>query len=197
MLKSILKDIKDLENKEVTIFGQKATLSGDESLTYTPRVKNLIQALEDYEVMKEDYEAMMKAYDEEDSTLEVVKGYNTYNWNGSIDHHINFNHIKYNEEDFIMLKIHRYGDVRSNYTVEAIVKMDVDGFFHMMMEYLHVYDSIEVDGINYQLSIYATNEAIEVYNPSNEESFEIYTIPEEEDMKQAIKERLKELKAKE
>jgi hypothetical protein len=191
MLKAILKDIQDLENKEVIIFGQKTTLSGDESLTYTPRVKNLIQALEDNEVSKEDYEAMMKAYDEEDSTIEFIKGYNTYNWNGSVDHHINFNHIKYNEEDFIMLKIHRYGDVRSNYTVEAIVNMNLDEFLDCMMEYLHVYDSIEVDGINYQLSIYSTSEAIEVYNPSNEESFEIYTIPEEEDMIEAIKEKVK------
>ena len=191
MLKTILQDIIDLENKEVTIFGQKTTLSGDESLTYTPRVKNLIEALEDYEVSSEEYEAMIKAYDDEESTLEVIKGYNTYNWNGNIDHNINFNHIKYNEEDFIMLKIHRYGDVRSNYTVEAIVKMNLDEFLDMIMEKLSVYDSIKVDGIDYQVDITAMNEAIEVYNSLNHESFEIYTIPEEEDMIEAIKERLK------
>jgi hypothetical protein len=191
MLKTILQDIIDLENKEVTIFGQKATLSGDESLAYTPRVKNLIEALEDYEVSSEEYEAMIKAYDDEESTLEVITGYNTYNWNGSIDKDINFNHIKYNEEDFIMLKIHRYGDVRSNYTVEAIVRINLDEFLDMIMEKLSVYDSIKVDGIDYQVSITAMNEAIEVYNPLNEEYFEIYTIPEEEDMIEAIKERLK------
>jgi hypothetical protein len=192
MLKTILQDIIDLENKEVTIFGQKVTLSGDESLTYTPRVKNLIEALEDYEVSSEEYEAIMKAYDDEESTLEFIKGYNTYNWNGNIDHNINFNHIKYNEEDFIMLKIHRYGDVRGNYTVEAIVRMNLDKFIDMIMENLSVYDSIKVDGIDYQVDITAMNEAIEVYNPLNHESFEIYTIPEEEDMIEAIKERLKD-----
>lgn len=191
MLKTILQDIKDLENKEVTIFGQKVTLSGDESLTYTPRVKNLIEALEDYEVSSEEYEAMMKAYDDEESTLEFIKGYNTYNWNGNIDHNINFNHIKYNEEDFIMLKIHRYGDVRSNYTVEAIVRIKLDEFIDIIMENLSVYDSIKVDGIDYQVSISAMNEFIEVYNPSNEENFEICTTAEEEDMIEAIKERLK------
>jgi hypothetical protein len=192
MLKEIIKDVIDLEAKEVTIFGQKQTLRSNKELRYTPRVKNFLRALKDYEVTKAVYKEVINAFDNEDSSLEVVNSDNTYNWNSSIDHDMNFKHVKFYDKDFIILSVHRFGDVRGNYTEEAVVQMSMEGFFEVLFNECTVYESITVDNVDYELTIYATSDQIDVFNPDNNESFEVYTVAEEEYIIKAIKEETKE-----
>jgi len=192
MLTNIIKDVIDLEAKEVTIFGQKQTLRSDKELRFSPRVKNFLIALKDYEVTKAVYKEVINAFDNEDSSLEVVSSDNTYNWNSSIDHDINYNYVKFYDKDFIILKVHRYGDVRGNYTEEAVVQMSMDEFFEILFNECTVYELITIDGFDYQLTIYATSDQIDVYNPHNNESFEVYTVADEDYIIEAIKAEIKE-----
>jgi hypothetical protein len=148
--------------------------------------------LKDYEVTKAVYKEVINAFDNEDSSLEVVSSDNTYNWNSSIDHDINYNYVKFYDKDFIILKVHRYGDVRGNYTEEAVVQMSMDEFFEILFNECTVYELITIDGFDYQLTIYATSDQIDVYNPHNNESFEVYTVADEDYIIEAIKAEIKE-----
>lgn len=59
------------------------------------------------------------------SMKEIVHS-NTYNGNAPLNHHIDFQIYENSElgEYYMLLKCHRYGDVRSNYTEYALLKSD-------------------------------------------------------------------------
>ena len=195
-LETILNDIKDLEGKKVLIFGHPNTLPNEEDRFLMPRVKNFIEALEEYETDKETADFILRAeyFNKETEDFKYVQAGNSYNWSGNIDHDFNFTVIQYQEEDFIIFKVHRYGDVRANYTVEAVLKMTLDQFYEVLRESTDIYGSIQVDGMTYQLTITATYEGIEVDNPTTKETFTIYEPATKEDIEEGIREAVKEAK---
>jgi hypothetical protein len=194
-LETILNDIKDLEGKKVLIFGQPNTLPSEEDRFLMPRVKNFIEALEEYETDEETANFILQSeYFNNEEPFKYFSAGNSYNWSGNIDHNFNYTVIQYQEEDFIIFKVHRYGDVRANYTVEAVLKMTLDQFYEVLRERTDVYGSIQVDGMTYQLTITATYEGIEVYNPTTEETFTIYEPATKEDIEEGIREAVKEAK---
>jgi hypothetical protein len=192
-LEAILKDIESLEGKEVTIFGQPSKLRSDEERSFMPRVKTLLNNLMKYETNGVTSDDVVKFYDEDNDCLEVVKGYNSYNFDAKIDHHLQYYHVKAYGDDFIILSVHRYGDVRSNYTIKAVLKMTVDQFYEVASETLSVYDSIDIDGVSYNISLNFFNDDIEVES-SKGYSFNVYPDGlEEADIIIAIKDHLKEV----
>ena len=50
--------------------------------------------------------------------------WNTYNWNANIDHDIDVAEIHLNGDTFMAIMVHRYGDIRANYTDRFVVKFD-------------------------------------------------------------------------
>ena len=52
------------------------------------------------------------------------KHWNTYNWNANIDHDIDVAEIHLNGDTFMAIMVHRYGDVRGNYTDRFVVRFD-------------------------------------------------------------------------
>ena len=50
------------------------------------------------------------------------KHWNTYNWNANIDHDIDVAEIHLNGDTFMAIMVHRYGDVRGNYTDRFVVR---------------------------------------------------------------------------
>jgi site-specific DNA-adenine methylase len=75
--------------------------------------------------------------------------------------------------------------------------MTLDEFYDIAYESLTVYDSIDIDGVTYNLNINGLNEGIRVtvLNDINESiiDFDIFTSPDEEDIIKAIKDHLKEV----
>jgi hypothetical protein len=192
-LEAILKDIESLEGKEVTIFGQPRKLRSDEERSFMPRVKTLLNDLMKYETNGVTSDDVVKFYDEDNDCLEVVKDYNSYNFNAKIDHHLQYYHVKAYGDDFIILSVHRYGDVRGNYTNKAVLKMTVGQFYEVASETLSVYDSIDIDGVSYNISLNFFNDDIEVES-SKGYSFNVYPDGlEEADIITAIKDHLKEV----
>ena len=189
-LKAILQDIKDLEGKAVEIFGQPVTLDSEEDKGMTPRVKDFITALMDYEANEVTSRKIIEKH-HEDNDFIAKRSDNSYNWSGHVDHNFSYHHYQYNDNDFIIFAVHRYGDVRGNYTDEAVLKMTLDEFYEVMSESLSVFESVEVDGVSYNLNISAYNESIEVYADGGE-SFEVYCYADKEDITQAIKDHLAE-----
>ena len=52
------------------------------------------------------------------------KHWNTYNWNANIDHDIDVAEVHLNGDTFMAIMVHRYGDVRGNYTDRFVVRFD-------------------------------------------------------------------------
>ena len=52
------------------------------------------------------------------------KRWNTYNWNANIDHDIDVAEVHLNGDTFMAIMVHRYGDIRANYTDRFVVRFD-------------------------------------------------------------------------
>lgn len=111
MLTNIIKDLKEL----------KATRQKEEVLLL-PSALRIAKALEELEVNQKLSKKIIKAWEDEDSSLEYdgKQSFNSYNWNGSIDHHMQGHVVKYNGKKYLLLSFHRFGDVRVNYTEKAV-----------------------------------------------------------------------------
>lgn len=75
-------------------------------------------------------------YELRDYELELPKGainwivenadrrWNTYNWNANIDHDIDVAEVYLNGYTYMAIMVHRYGDMRANYTDRFLVRFD-------------------------------------------------------------------------
>ena len=52
------------------------------------------------------------------------KRWNTYNWNANIDHNIDVAKVHLNGYTYVAIMVHKYGDVRANYTDKFLVRFD-------------------------------------------------------------------------
>lgn len=50
--------------------------------------------------------------------------WNTYNWNANIDHDIDVAELEFDGYTYMAIMVHRYGDVRANYTDRFLVRFD-------------------------------------------------------------------------
>ena len=87
--------------------------------------------------------------------------WNTYNWNANIDHHIDVAELEINGYTYMAIMVHRYGDVRANYTDRFIVKFD-DIYDFYELESRMQYKTI-MDG-KYTCDIDISSEGYNVWN---------------------------------
>ena len=80
-------------------------------------VLELLYELKDYEV-----EATEKFIDW--IVENADKRWNTYNWNANIDHDIDVAELELDGYTYMAIMVHRYGDVRANYTDRFLVRFD-------------------------------------------------------------------------
>ena len=52
------------------------------------------------------------------------KYWNTYNWSANIDHNIDVAELELNGYTYMAIMVHRYGDIRANYTDRFLVRFD-------------------------------------------------------------------------
>ena len=50
--------------------------------------------------------------------------WNTYNWNADIDHDIDVAEVELDGYTYMAIMVHRYGDIRANYTDRFVVRFD-------------------------------------------------------------------------
>ena len=180
-LQEMIKDIKSLRGATVEVFGQKTVLDQEVSEMYID-ILDIMESLveceqelevEEYDEETEEYEVKeVETIDEyldfigEVYGLKEVAANNSYNWNGRVSNHFAFK--VYIDETFgdtyIVFKVHRYGDVRCNYTKECLLKFNsYDQFLDTITE-SNKFVTIEVDGKEYDLYVNVTNDGYEVYN---------------------------------
>lgn len=116
-LDEVIKDIENV-NKErhAWIYDDNGDIKND---VICGSVLDLLYELKDYEI---------ETFDTEKSINYVVEHadhrWNTYNWNANIDHHIDVAELGINGCAYMAIMVHRYGDVRANYTDRFLVRFD-------------------------------------------------------------------------
>lgn len=114
-LDAVIKDIKEV-NKTcgAWIYNTNGTIRDD---VICGNVLDLLYELKDYEI-----ETTEKSIDW--IVVNVDHRWNTYNWNANIDHHIDVAELGINGYTYMAIMVHRYGDVRANYTDRFLVRFD-------------------------------------------------------------------------
>ena len=205
----IIDEVKALRGANVEVFGQPTTLPFDYG-KYTIDIIDVLNHLEDYEIPEivdywdfeededgEEEEVLHEISAEEylellDSQGMLVEGIsnNTYNWSAPISNDFYY-HIYENLRDdnlIIKIAIHRYGDVRGNYTDEFCIIVDSEEEFFDILSESDKFNTIEIDGKEYYVDIRMFSDVFEVSDTDGECIGEIYA----EDDEEAIRE-IKEL----
>ena len=179
-LDAVIKDIKNV-NKEghAWIYEPNGEIRDD---VICGNVLDLLYELKDYE---------LETFDTEKSINLVVEHadhhWNTYNWNANIDHHIDVAELEMCGYTYMAIMVHRYGDVRANYTDRFLVRFDNE-FEWFELESRTQYKTI-CDG-KYCCDIDIMAECYSVWDWDNNTSLgEFYEI-EVEDLLDAINERV-------
>lgn len=111
--------------------------------------------------------------------------WNTYNWNANIDHHIDVAEVDIDGYTYMAIMVHRYGDVRANYTDRFVVKFD-DCYEWSELESIMQYKTI-CDG-RYYVDIDIMAECYNVWDNEEEVSIgEFYEIEVEDLLKEINK----------
>lgn len=209
-MKNMIKEMKTLKGANVRIFGQPVTLSEDTDNT-TIDIIDILKNLEEYEVT-ELYSYRYNNETEEDEEIDIFedcensddiisalveygyinddcdyKGDNSYNWSGNVSHDFDIKIYNNAFEDgvFVEFKVHRFGDVRGNYTESVILQFDNEYSFWQCIGECDRYESIEVDGATYVYTVSALRDTYEVTDEAGDYLCEAYG--EEEDIIEAIK----------
>ena len=214
-MKNMIKEVEALKGAKVRIFGQPVTLSEDTDNT-TIDIIDILKNLEEYELI-ELYDYRYNDETEEDEEIDILedcengddvisvlvdygyinndcdyKGDNSYNWSGNVSHDFDIK-IYNNALDggvFIEFKVHRFGDVRGNYTESVILQFDNEYTFWERIGDCDKYECIEVDGNTYNYTVSALSDTYEVTDEEGNYICEAYG--EKEDIIEAIKKAIEE-----
>lgn len=142
-------------------------------------VLDLLYELKDYEI-----ETTEKSIDW--IVEHATNRWNTYNGNTNIDHNIDVAEMKINGYTYMAIMVHRYGDVRANYTDRFLVRFDISEEIFYLESHTQLKDV--ADG-RYTCDIDIFSEMYYVWdNEKQNEVGEFYEI-EVEDLLEAINER--------
>ena len=183
ILENVIDDIKQLRGKDVYIFGQPTTLKNElDELEID--VVDVLENLLEYEVTELDYEyqdevkddyiikEFNNAFDYLDYLDEagVIDYYNsnsdnTTNWSSPISNDINFTVYEKTDGYYLVeCRVHRYGDVRTNYSETFLLDFSYDCEFLEVLLESNLYEYVEVDDVTYDITIDIFSDTIEVNN---------------------------------
>ena len=186
-IENLKKEFGEMIGKEVGYGYFRHTESDVKENELTISIFDVLDSLEQFEITKKEmYDSEEEEYFEYDIEEYFEKGLdegwlvencadNTYNWNSPISHHINFE-IYHNDEGsyIVRFRVHRYGDVRCNYSDWVYLECNSDyDFLEALME-CGKWIEVEMDGKTYCISIEVTSDEIRLESYENEEYEEIY-----------------------
>lgn len=176
LLEKSLNTIKNLRGQDVEVFGQPYHID-DNNIEYNDLIIDVLDVFENlkgYEITEyeyynpdtDEYEELefddcddFISFMENTYGIEEVKCDNSYNWNSPISNNF-YIYQYYNRElneYYYVIAIHKYGDVRGNYTNEFVLKFNDDYTFLEMLEestkYYTLHDKDEND-IYFDLRIF-------------------------------------------
>lgn len=171
-IQDMIKDIKELRGKKVSIFGQPTQLDNE----VNELLIDIVEFIEKFEGYESDISINQLDELYEMGMLKEIQSGNSYNWNGNVSN--DFNYFIYENVEtgqiLVDFKVHRYGDVRGNYTNSIVLEFDDEyEFLDILLEgrktvYLKVNDA------EYTAEVMATHDMIEIYNDEGDYITELY-----------------------
>ena len=184
-IENLKKEFREMIGKEVGYGYLRHTESDVEENELTISIFDVLDSLEAFEIIKKEmYDSEEEEYFEYDMEEYFEKGLdegfltecsadNSYNWNSPISHHINFEIYHNNEEGnyLIRFRVHRYGDVRCNYSDWCCLEVNSDyDFLEALM--CGKWIEVEMDGKQYCISIEVTSDEIRLESYDEENGYE-------------------------
>lgn len=206
--REIINEIKELRGSEVYYWGSKHKMPSEVD-DYTVDICDILEALEPYELPEDLTKVEENELDWDTSEFDVVvdrlaelgyientdnyKGDNSYNWSAPVSNHYDTKIWDNGDNLIVALMVHRYGDVRGNYTGHAWYRFEdrfeLDEAFY---EAGTKSNMVEFQGKTYYCDIDIFTDGIRVTEESDSwNEFYIYEyIETDEEMIQAIKEKI-------
>ena len=140
MLNNIITDLKNLEGKLVGKGSYFEHVYTNEAPIDAISTIDVLENLKPYEMddfigydfkkemeMEIDFDEYLDLYE-----YEEIKSDNSYNWSAPLTNHINYRiyESKVMDDIIVELSVHRFGDVRCNYTEECYLKFQEDFEFY-------------------------------------------------------------------
>ena len=201
----IIEEVKSLRGANVSVFGCPTTLP-EKIYKYTIDIIDILKTLENYEAPEIiDYwtyeeengkeievlhEITIDEYLElleEDGYLIAEESNNTYNWSAPVSNDFYYHVYKNLRDDNLIIKfaIHKYGDVRGNYTDEFCIIVDNKEEFYEAVCENDYFNVVEINEKKYYIYISFANIMFEVCEEDDKYIGEICNV---EDDKEAIEE---------
>ena len=194
MINNIINDLRSLEGKEVGLGYFKHVYSNKVDAT-TISILDVLENLKPYEFDTENLEILTYEADEEGNCeeeyktvdmdeflewyeYEEVTATNSYNWSAPISNHFNYTiyQSRVMDNSIVEFKVHRFGDVRCNYSDVVYLKFDDEYEFYDVMSESNKYFTI-IDNnneIKYHITIDVFNECPSITIESNDEYEDVY-----------------------
>lgn len=164
MINEVIKDLKAVDESSNAVY---------KTYDYIVKAVDVLEALKPLEVNDYKREAVLKAF--EDSDGDYVEAYNSYNWSGNIDHHMQWYVVKVHNRNYMILSFHRFGDVRCNYTDQVVLNyddLDREDFDEVLYN-SYKDGNIEVDGKAYTFEVSCMQDNVRVIDKDGND-FDIY-----------------------
>ena len=148
MLNNIINDLRSLEGREVGS-GYFRHIYTNEVNADTISILDVLENLKQYEIEVSAEEFL------EIEEYEEIKSDNSYNWGAPISNYFNYRIYKSSLYEGIIVEfsVHRYGDVRCNYTEEIYFRFNNEYEFYEVLEESNKYFTIEKNNIEYDIYI--------------------------------------------
>ena len=185
MLNNIINDLRNLEGKEVGS-GYFRHIYTNEVNADTISILDVLENLKQYEIKtfkiynycNEEEEIIEVSAEEflETEEYEEIKSDNSCNWNSPIRNDFNYSIYKSSLYEGIIVEfsVHRYGDVRYNYTEEAYFRFNNEYEFYEVLQESNKYFTIEKNNKMHEVEINIFSESPRIYIEEDDEDIEGY-----------------------
>ena len=185
MTMKTINELMQLRGSQVEIFGQPVTLS-DNVGEFEIDILDILEAMEEFEIDPYDFTYWAEDEDGNEAEIDILEncetaedvldtleeyGYieetyfaadNSYNWSAPVSNDFDFKLYRDFLSDgvFVDFMVHRFGDVRGNYTDSVIYHFDsVDEFYELL---LNCNKYVQIG--NYEVIVDIFNDGFEVYD---------------------------------
>ena len=178
--------------EEIKLVDEKRGYDYDDEYCLYVNVQDFLDVLKPYEVKP--YEVVEMSTDDEieeipfqtwlyeHSDMDRLHCGNSYNWTSPLSHDINYEVYGHDMDStvYIVIRVHKTGDIRGNYTDEIIVKFDsYDSFIYDTMDYARKFIDLDFDydGENYKATIrldwYSDSMDVSVYTENYDDVLDL------------------------
>lgn len=206
MTRKAINELKQLRGSQVEIFGRPVTLPNTADNLEIDAI-NILEDMEEHELDWYDFRCytededgneievdIFEGCETAEAILDVLEEYgyiedtyfaadNSYNWSAPVSNDFDFKLYKDSVSGgvFVDFSVHRFGDVRGNYTDSVIYRFDSEGEFYELLKDCNKYVQIG----NYEVVVDIFNDGFEVYDDAG--NYILTSYGDYDDVVEAIK----------